>query len=195
MSEPQYSFFAFLSRMKHIRRWSLMRNMTDENLQEHSFQVAMIAHGLAEIRNRIFAGEVNPERIALRALFHDAGETMTGDLPTPIKYFNPSLNAAYAELEALANDRILGMLPEPLRPAYESIFRHDGAGEEGRLIKAADRICAYIKCVQEEKDGNREFVKARQATLDRLVEMDLPEVGYFLEHFMERFEATLDELN
>lgn len=193
--ERQYSFFAFLSRMKNIRRWSLMRNMTEENVMEHSYQVAMIAHGLAEIRNRVFGGSMNPERIALLAMFHDAGETMTGDLPTPIKYFSPSISEAYGELEEQAKDRVLDMLPETLRPAYEPILRYDEASGEGRLIKAADRICAYIKCVQEQTDGNREFSKALLATRERLLEMRMPEVDYFLAHFMARFESTLDELN
>lgn len=191
----QYSFFAFLSRMKHIRRWSLMRNMVEENVQEHSFQVAMIAHGLAELHNRVFGGNVNPERIVLLSMYHDAGETITGDLPTPIKYFNPNLSQAYKDLEEIASDKILSMLPDVLKPAYEQVLKYDESSVEGRLIKAADRLCALIKCVEEEKNGNREFVKARQATLEKLKQMDMQEVQYFLEHFMEHFELTLDELN
>ncbi len=194
-NEGQYSFFAFLSRMRHIYRWSLMRNVTSENIQEHSLQVAMIAHGLALIKNKLFQGSINAEKVALLAIFHDSNETITGDLPTPIKYFNLDIQNSYKELESLSKDKLLTLLPENFREDYRSIFFFDEQSEEGRLIKAADRICAYVKCIEELKAGNGEFQKAQQAILRKIDAIDLPEVRYFMEHFVENFSLTLDELN
>ena len=200
-AKPQYSFFAFLSRMRNIARWSLMRNTVPENVQEHSHQVAVIAHALAVIRNRFFGGTLNPEHIALLALYHDASETLTGDLPTPIKYFSPQISAAYQDLEQVARDRILAMLPEELQGEYRGILDPDEHGEEAAILKAADRLSALLKCVEEEKNGNREFQKARASILERVKEMcgpdgkAMPEVTYFLDHFAGSFEKTLDELN
>ncbi|MCX7772749.1 MAG: 5'-deoxynucleotidase [Clostridia bacterium] len=196
MSENgQYSFFAFLSRMRHIYRWSLMRNVTSENIQEHSLQVAMIAHSLALIRNKFFGGSVNAERVALLAMYHDSNETLTGDLPTPIKYFNPDIQTAYKELESLSKEKLLSLLPEGLQEDYRDILFYDEKSEEGRLIKAADRLCAYIKCLEELKAGNGEFQKAQQAIYNKVQEIDFPEVRYFIDHFLENFKLTLDELN
>ncbi len=198
---PQYSFFAFLSRMRQIARWSLMRNTVPENVQEHSHQVAVLAHALALIRNRMFDGRLNPERIALLALYHDATETLTGDLPTPIKYFSPKISEAYRDLEQVARDRILDMLPEVLREDYAQIMGENGETEEHSILKAADRLSALLKCMEEEKNGNREFHKARLSIHRRLLEMcgpegkEMPEVQYFLSHFASSFEKTLDELN
>lgn len=191
----QFSFFAFLSRMKHIKRWSLMRNVTDENIQEHSLQVAMIAHGLAVIKNRYFGGTLDPGRVALLAIYHDSNEAITGDLPTPIKYYNPDINKAYHELEVVAKHKLISMLPPDLRDEYAPILMFDEGFEEGRIIKTADRICAYIKCVEEIKAGNGEFEKAKVAVHKKLMEMDSPELKYFMDHFMENFSLTLDELN
>lgn len=191
----QFSFFAFLSRMKHIYRWSLMRNVTNENIQEHSLQVAMIAHALAIIRNKYFGGSINPERVALLAMYHDSNETITGDLPTPIKYYNPDINKAYHELETVSKEKLLSMLPEDLEPEYRSILMFDEKSGEGRIIKAADRICAYIKCVEEIKAGNGEFEKAKAAVHKKLMELNSPELHYFMDHFMDNFSLTLDELN
>lgn len=191
----QYSFFAFLSRMRHIFRWSLMRNVTQENIQEHSLQVAMIAHGLALIKNKLYGGSVNPERVALLAVYHDSNETLTGDLPTPIKYFNPEIQKAYKGLESLSKEKLLTLLPEEFTQDYRSILFYDEQSEEGKLVKAADRLCAYIKCIEEIKAGNGEFHKAQSAILKKIQENDSPEVSYFWQHFMSPFSLTLDELN
>lgn len=195
MNGDQHSFFAFLSRMRHIYRWSLMRNVTRENIMEHSLQVAMIAHGLALINNRIFNGNINPERVALLAVYHDCNEAITGDLPTPIKYFNPDIQESYRNLENVSKEKLLTLLPKPLQEDYRKVLFFDENSPEGRLVKAADRICAYIKCVEELKAGNGEFQKARQAIMKRIENIDLPEVKYFMEHFIENFSLTLDELN
>lgn len=197
----QYSFFAFLSRMRQIKRWGLMRNTVPENVQEHSFQVAMLAHALAVIRNRLFGGNLNAERIALLAIYHDASETLTGDLPTPIKYFSPQISSAYHDLEQVARDRILAMLPEVLQDEYREILAFQAQGEEAAILKAADRLTAWLKCVEEGKNGNREFQKAGMSIHNRLLEMcgqdgkDMPEVRYFLDHFADSFGKALDELN
>ncbi|NLU52560.1 MAG: 5'-deoxynucleotidase [Clostridiaceae bacterium] len=194
-NSQQYSFFAFLSRMRHIYRWSLMRNVASENIQEHSLQAAMIAHALALIKNKYFEGSVNPEKVALLAIFHDCNETITGDLPTPIKYYNPEISRAYKSLEAVSKEKLLSLLPEDLKEEYRSILFFDEESCEGQLIKAADRICAYIKCIEELKAGNGEFKKAEQAILKKINDITLPEVKYFMDHFIENFRLTLDELN
>lgn len=191
----QYSFFAFLSRMKHIYRWSLMRNVNQENIQEHSLQVAIIAHALALIKNLYYGGNVNPERVALLAMYHDCNETITGDLPTPIKYYNPEISRAYRDLERVSREKLLSMLPEELADQYRPILFYDEDSEEGKLVKAADRLCAYIKCIEEIKAGNGEFAKAKQAVHKRLMEMDSPELKHFMDHYIENFSLTLDELN
>ncbi len=191
----QYSFFAFLSRMKHIYRWSLMRNVNRENIMEHSLQVAMIAHGLAIINNRIFNGAANPEKTALYAVYHDSNETITGDLPTPIKYYNPEIQSSYKGLEEISKDKLLSLLPDFMKDDYKKVLFYDETSLEGRLVKAADRICAYIKCIEESKAGNGEFLKAQQSIMKKIKNMNLPEVDYFMEHFMDNFSLTLDELN
>jgi 5'-deoxynucleotidase len=200
-AHEQYSFFAFLSRMRQITRWGLMRNTVPENVQEHSHQVAMLAHALAVIRNRLFGGTLNADRIALLAIYHDATETLTGDLPTPIKYFSPQISTAYHDLEQVARDRILAMLPGALQDEYREILGAHANGEEAAILKAADRLAAWLKCVEEEKNGSREFLKAGAAIHIRLLEMcgeggkDMPEVHYFLDHFADSFGKALDELN
>ncbi|MDD4890425.1 MAG: 5'-deoxynucleotidase [Phycisphaerae bacterium] len=189
-------FFAYLSKMKYIHRWGLMRNTKAESIQEHSLQVAMVAHGLALVKNRRFGGQVNPGHVAVLALFHDAGEVITGDLPTPIKYFNPQIEQAYSQLEGVARGKLLGMLPEEFRADYEMVLcpaPEDKACWE--LVKAADRICAYLKCVEELKAGNTEFSKAAKAIRASIAAITLPEVAYFVQEYLPSFSLTLDELN
>jgi len=157
--------------------------------------VAMVAHGLALINNRIFNGNVNPEKVALLAIYHDSNETITGDLPTPIKYFNPDIQESYRALEDISKEKLLSLLPEPLKEDYRNVLFFDENSPEGKLVKAADRICAFIKCIEELKAGNGEFQKAQQAIMKRIENIDMPEVKYFMDHFIENFSLTLDELN
>ena len=187
--------FAYLSRMKFIRRWGLMHNTYPENIQEHSLRVAMIAHALAVIRNRRFGGHVNAERAALLALYHDAGEVLTGDMPAPVKYFNPEIRTAYRGIEAAAHDRLFGMVPETLREEYRPLF-FPAETDRGHweLVKAADKVCAYVKCLEEVAAGNNEFAKAEKALRAAVDALDLPEVRYFMETFAPSFRLTLDEL-
>lgn len=195
MSKHRFHFFAFLSRMKYIGRWGLMRNTQPENIQEHSLQVAVIAHGLALIRNKFYNGSINPDRVAVLAMFHDCNEIITGDMPTPIKYFNPEISKAYKDIEAISKNKILSMLPEELVPDYSSILFHEEKDPEcWALVKAADRISAYIKCVDEVKAGNNEFKKARETIRKTIHAIELPEVKYFMDHFIPSFSLTLDEL-
>ena len=189
-----YDFFAYLSRMKYIVRWSLMRSTQPENIQEHSHMTAVLAHALGLIRREVFCGDCDPNALAAVALLHDAPEILTGDLPTPIKYHSPTIHRAYGEVEDVAVEKLLAALPESLRPAYRELMTASQRPEEYRLVKAADSLSAYIKCVEERRAGNREFLSAEAATLRKLREMDLPEVEYFLENFMPGFEKNLDEL-
>jgi 5'-deoxynucleotidase len=188
-------FFAYISKMKWIKRWGLMKNTADENIMEHSWQVAVIAHGLAVIKNEVFGGKVNPEHIAVLALYHETGEVITGDLATPVKYFNPEMKNAMHEMEHLAKSRIHRMLPDELQSSYQPLIFPDESGEDYRIVKAADRICAYLKCVEELKWGNREFEKAEVSIRKDLENIDREEVRYFMEHFVGSFSLTLDELN
>lgn len=189
-------FFAYMARMKFIERWGLMRNTEVENIMEHSLQVAMIAHALAVIKNEQFGGNLNPERAATLALFHDASEVITGDLATPIKYFNPRIKTAYREIEVVAKEKLLEMLPEALRSQYQTLFFPNGSDEgPWELVRAADKICAYLKCLEELKVGNGEFVQAEKAIGAELSALELPEVQYFVETYVPSFSLTLDELN
>lgn len=190
-----YKFFAFLDRMKYIKRWSLMRSVREENIMEHTEQVAVIAHALALIGKRFFGKDTDAERTVLYALYHETGEVITGDLPTPIKYFNEEIRTAYKDLEKTAVKKLLGMLPEELRGDYEGYVLPDTKCYEYRLAKAADRISAYLKCVEEVKAGNTEFKKAKISTLKAIRALDLEEVGYFMEHIAPAYELTLDELD
>ncbi len=187
-------FFAYISRMRYIDRWALMRNSQKENVQEHSHMVAVLAHALAVIRRDVFGGAIDPGEVAVAALYHDAPEILTGDLPTPVKYFNPDIQAAYKQVEAVSADKLLGMLPEELRPAYEPYLKEE-PGEVHDLVKAADKLSAYIKCVEELKMGNTEFRRAAEQTLELIRASNLPEVNYFIEHFLNAFSLTLDELS
>ena len=186
-------FFAYVSRMRFIQRWALMRNTAQENVQEHSHQVAVLAHALAVIRNEKFGGSVDAGQVAVAALYHDASEILTGDMPTPIKYDNPDIQKAYKEVEAVAERKLLGMLPEELQAVYAPVITGQG-GEIEQLVKAADKLSAYIKCVEELKAGNNEFREAAGQTRKALEAYDLPEVAYFLKTFMDSFSLTLDEL-
>ena len=186
-------FFAYIARMRFIQRWALMRNTAPENVQEHSHQVAVLAHALAVIRNEIFSGQVDAGAVAVTALYHDASEILTGDMPTPIKYDNPAIRKAYKDVEAVAERKLVDFLPQDLRPAYRDIVTPvDGEIEE--LVKAADKLSAHIKCLEELKAGNNEFREAAAQTRRALEEYDLPEVKYFMDTFLESFALTLDEL-
>ncbi len=187
--------FAYLSRMKFIERWGLMHNTYPENIQEHSLQVAMVAHALAVIRNRMFGGAVDPERTAVLALYHDVSEVLTGDLPSPVKYFNPEIKTAYKAIEAAAAQRLFDMVPEALKADYQALFLGEEADRAYRdLITAADKICAYLKCLEEMGAGNQEFSQAEKALRASVEALDLPEVRYFLETFVPSFRLTLDDL-
>ena len=191
-----YKFFAFLNRMKYIRRWSLMRSVREENIMEHSQQVSVIAHALALINNKIYGGNVDVNKTVLLAQYHEVGEVITGDLPTPIKYFNPEINLAYKDLEKNACERILNMLPEELKEEYKGyVLQKDEDSEESRLVKYADRLSAYLKCVEEMKAGNNEFKKAKLSIEKELKSSDNKAVGYFLKYFTPAFDLTLDELD
>lgn len=187
------SFFAYIFRMRYIARWALMRNTRTENVEEHSYEVAVLAHALAVVGQEIFHKDVNPDRVATAALFHDAPEIITGDLPTPIKYFNPAIKSAYDQVEAVAQDKLLGMLPPELIEAYAPLLRVEDP-KVRCYIKAADKLAAWLKCLEERKAGNREFVQAEEETLHALKDMNMDEVTWFLEHMGEAFGLTLDEL-
>ena len=186
-------FFPMIARMRYIDRWGLMRNTRKENIQEHSHMVAVLAHALALIQNNHFGGRVDPGAVAVAALYHDAGEIITGDMPTPIKYDNPEIKGAYKAVERVAEQRLLSMLPEELRLDYEPILTIADP-EIHVLVKAADKLSAYIKCVEELKAGNLEFREAAAQTRKALEEYDLPEVSYFMDAFMDSFSRSLDEL-
>jgi 5'-deoxynucleotidase len=188
-----YSFYALISRMKNIGRWSLMRNSSHENVQEHSHMVAVIAHALCVIARDVYGKPADPGLAAAAALYHDASEIFTGDMPTPVKYHNPELMSAYKQLEALASDKLLATLPTELRSSYQPIFNPDGL--ESSLIHAADKLSAYIKCLEELKAGNTEFKSAAEQTRKKLISLNMPEVSYFMKHFIPAFELTLDELD
>ncbi|MCD7895773.1 MAG: 5'-deoxynucleotidase [Planctomycetaceae bacterium] len=194
-NRSESSFFAYLSRMRLIRRWSLMHNTSPENIQEHSHRVAMLAHALAVIGNRIYGKSYNPERAAFLALYHDASEIITGDMPTPVKYYDDNIRAAYKGIEEAANRRLLSFLPEELRDDFAPAFSPAEADADSwRLVKAADKLCAWLKCVEERRSGNREFLLAEEGIKAQLDSMDSPEVRYFLDTFAPGFLLTLDEL-
>ncbi|MBE6819138.1 MAG: 5'-deoxynucleotidase [Ruminococcaceae bacterium] len=187
-------FFALIARMKYINRWGLMRNTRYETLSEHSFEVAVTAHALAMIKNEIFGGSLNADRAAVLALYHDAPEILTGDMPTPVKYYNAQTKRAYDEVEQTSVKRLMEMLPEELKSPYESILtKADEDAYLWQLVKAADRINALVKCIEEEKSGNREFAGAKKEIEKKVAAVDLPEVKYYIEHFLPSFGLTLDE--
>ena len=188
-----HHFFPMISRMKYINRWGLMRNTQPENIQEHSHQVAVLAHALAVIRNEKFGGSIDAGAVAVAALYHDASEILTGDMPTPIKYDNPDIQTAYKQVEAVAEQKLLSMLPEELRGDFDDVVTIPDP-EVHALVKAADKLSAYIKCVEELKAGNTEFKKAKEQTYAALCQNPIPALQYFMEHFLAGFELTLDEL-
>ena len=187
-------FYAYISRMRCVKRWALMRNTEEENIQEHSHMVAVLAHALALIRTRVFGLPTDANAVAVAALYHDATEILTGDMPTPIKYYNPEIRDAYRKVEAVASDKLLSMLPDDLVEGYRPYFEPDLDSEEHHLVKAADRISALIKCIEEEKAGNNEFLSARRSIEEELLRSSLPEVGVFFKEFLPAYERTLDEL-
>ena len=187
------SFFALISRMRYIGRWGLMRNSENENIQEHSHMVAVLAHALAVIGRDIMKKDVDPDRCATAALYHDASEIITGDLPTPIKYPDDKIRTSYKEIERIANERLLSFLPEELRASYEPLL-YESDDTVRAYVKAADKLSAYIKCIEERKAGNNEFLSAEAQIFGALSENPMPELRYFMENFMPSFEQTLDEL-
>lgn len=190
-----YNFFGFISRMKYINRWGLMRNTRMENIQEHSYEVAVLSHALALISNKYFGTDYNPERACLYAMFHDTNEIITGDLPTPVKYFNPEIKKSYGELETISKEKLLAMLPEELREEYRSLLFYEETDERYYpLVKAADKLSAYIKCIEELKAGNSEFKQAEEATAESIRAMENPAANYFMNHFISAYKLTLDEL-
>ena len=188
-----YNFFAYIFRMRYIARWALMRNTRTENVEEHSYEVAVLAHALAAIGREIYHKDIDPDRAAAAALFHDAPEIITGDMPTPIKYYNPDIKTAYRQVEAVAQDKLLSMLSPELVPAYAPLVRESDEGVR-RYVKAADKLSAYIKCVEEGKAGNTEFQKAAQQTLAALKGMDMEELDWFMDNMAGAFQLTLDDL-
>lgn len=188
------NFFAYISRMRYIGRWSLMRNSMPENIQEHSHMVAVLAHALGVIRRDVLGEECDPNECAAVALFHDCSEILTGDLPTPIKYHSAEISAAYKQVEELACDKLLETLPDELRGAYEPLLAGETQQRLHDIVKAADKLSAYIKCIEERKAGNNEFLSAEKQIRGLLDESPLPELRYFMEHFIPAFELTLDEL-
>ncbi len=181
--------------MKLIRRWSLMKSVSDENIAEHSAQVAQIAHALAVIANKLYGKHLNADRISTLALYHESSEVITGDLPTPIKYYNPEIRNAYKDIESTANKKLLSMLPKEIQDEYAPLIEQDTKTYEHRLVKAADKLSAYIKCIEELRSGNREFSKAEVALKGEVeTYFDLPEVKYFCDTFLDSFSKTLDEL-
>ena len=189
-------FFAMLSRMKYIERWALMRNSIKENISEHSLEVGMIAHLLASLHNVRLGGSLDADRAALIGMYHDSSEIITGDMPTPIKYYNPQIKEAFHAVEDVAGHKLLSMLPEDLQAVYEPIFfKQEEDAYLWKLVKAADKISALIKCIEEEKNGNTEFRSAKRTLEDSVREMHLKEADMFLEEFLPSYYKTLDELN
>ena len=188
------NFLAYISRMKYIKRWGLMRSSREENVQEHSLQVAMFAHCLALIENKRYGGKLDPQHVMAIAMYHETGEVITGDLVTPVKYYNPQITQAYKDVEKVAEETMIAMLPEEFQADYRELIQPKDE-YEAKIVKAADTLAAYAKCIEELKTGNIEFAKAKETVLARLHEMEMPCVEDFLREFMPGFEVTLDELN
>lgn len=187
-------FFAMMSRMKYINRWGLMRNTLKENISEHSLDVAMIAHALGVIANLYFDKKIHAERLAVMGMYHDSTEIITGDMPTPVKYYNPVIRNAYKEVESVAKDELLKGLPDPMKPVYDAVLLDTEEEQElWHYVKAADKISAYIKCLEEMRMGNHDFEKAGDSLKQIIDEMHVPEVDFFMEHFIPAYLLTLDE--
>lgn len=196
MAKKKNHFFAMLSRMKYINRWALMRNTHTENISEHSLEVATVAHALAVIHNTRFGGNINVDRVAVLGVFHDAPEILTGDMPTPIKYYSKQIQEAYSQVEDDACNALLDMLPADLRKQYAPYFiKCEEDRQLWKFVKAADKICAYTKCIEESKAGNHDFDKAAKTNLKSLEEIDMPEVKCFMDEFLGSYSLTLDEMN
>ncbi len=191
----EHHFFAYLNRMKLIQRWGLMRNTTPENDMEHALQTAMIAHAIAVIGNVRYGRAYDTEHIMALAVYHDGSEVITGDLPTPVKHNNPAIKFEYNKLEEVAAEKLLSMLPDDLRPTFVPLIRHDESTEDWRIVKAADSISAYIKCIDEKKAGNLEFESARKSVKKKIDGIKLPEVQDFMSEFVPGFSMTLDEIS
>ncbi len=192
----QSHFFAHLARMKLIQRWPLMRSVSSENISEHSLQVAFVAHALALIKNKKFDGKLNPEHIALIGMYHDTSEVLTGDLPTPVKYYNPDIAQEYKKIEAAAEQRLLSMLPEEFQDDFAPFLISGTASkEEQNIVKQADTICAYLKCLEELSAGNHEYEQAKRRLEETLEQRKSPEMDYFLTTFAPSFELSLDEIS
>ena len=189
-----HHFFAMIARMRYIDRWALMRNVHTENIQEHSHMVAVLAHALAVIGREKFGSTVDPGEAAVAALYHDASEILTGDLPTPVKYDNPAIRDAYKAVEAVAADKLLSLLPDELKPSFADYVREDLEPELLNVVKAADKLSAHLKCLEELNAGNAEFRQAADQTRAALEEIDLPALDYFIREFLPSFSLTLDEL-
>lgn len=192
--QNNYNFFAMVNRMKYIDRWALMPNANKENIAEHSHSVAVIAHALALIGNREFGKNYNPERAALLALYHDTTEVITGDMPTPVKYYNDEIKSVYKDIEKTAGDRLLKMLPDDYKQDYVPLFhKSDEDKQLWKLVKAADKISALVKCIEENRMGNREFDIALKSQEQKIADIDMLEVKFFSEHFLKAYYLTLDE--
>ena len=192
----QSHFFAHLARMKLIQRWPLMRSVSTENISEHSLQVAFVAHALAVIKNKKFEGNLNPEHIALLGMYHDTSEVLTGDLPTPVKYYNPDIANEYKKIEAAAEQRLLSMLPKEFQEDFAPfLISGEASKEEQSIVKQADTICAYLKCLEELSAGNHEFEQAKRRLEETLSQRASPEMDYFLTTFAPSFELSLDEIS
>lgn len=190
----RHDFYAYMERMKYIKRWQLMRSVREENIMEHSHHVTMLAHALAVIHNDVFGGNVDVLKVVLYALYHETSEVMTGDLPTPIKYYNQGIHGAYKQLEQSANEKIVSTLPEEMKKGIVPFVMADEESTEYKLVKAADRLSAYVKCLEEQRSGNSEFAKARKTLEEDLHARKMPELEYFFEHFIDAFSLTIDEL-
>ncbi|KKA43980.1 MULTISPECIES: 5'-deoxynucleotidase [Salinivibrio] len=196
MTQKQSHFFAHLARMKLIYRWPLMRNVSAENISEHSLQVAFVAHALALINNKRFNGHYQPERIAVLAMFHDCSEVITGDLPTPVKYFNPSIAGEYKKIEKMAEKKLIAMLPPELQEEYSGLIDSDHiAPDDYQLVKQADTLCAYLKCLEEIAAGNHEFEQAKKRLEASLEKRRSPASDYFMATFVDSFTLSLDEIS
>lgn len=190
----RHDFYAYMDRMKFIKRWQLMRSVREENIMEHSQSVAMLSHALAVIRNELYGGNVDIAKTVLYALYHETSEVMTGDLPTPVKYYNQGIHGAYKDLEKRACEKMAGMLPKEMQGAIAPYILANEQSEEYKIVKAADRLSAYIKCLEELRSGNSEFSKAKKSIEADLRSRNMPELEYFFENFIPSFSLTLDEL-
>ncbi len=190
----RHDFYAYMDRMKYIKRWQLMRSTREENIMEHSQSVALLSHALVTIHNDVFGGRADVLKTVLYAIYHETSEVLTGDLPTPIKYYNKNIHGAYKELEKSACEKMAAMLPEEMQKGIAPFVLADESSIEYRLVKAADRLAAYIKCAEELRSGNTEFIKAKKSIEEDLHSRNMPEVEYFFQHFISSFELSLDEL-